>query len=482
MNTLSKMVSSLIVVVVRLLYNALALPLLSVVMRFMGLFNSKIAERVRGERETWKTLEAWSAKTQPRLWIHAASMGEFEQAKAMIEFLKQMQPNLHIIASFFSPSGFRTQQHYAFADAVVYLPLDTKRNARRFVGLLKPDVVVIIRYDVWMNMMETLAQCQIPTLLVAATLNTSSFALTNSVVRELMRQIYSRFTIIYTAGENETAHFERLLQNGQHSVSPVRLVTAADTRFDRIVQQVHAARRTATPLVPDGWFQPEEVVLVLGSSWAADEAIVLPAVAAWNAYVSKVPANAPVHLPCVRLIIVPHEPTPETVSRVQADIRRVLYGNRNTYHHTTHGTNAAPSPITLSAIERGEWTASDKGSDIVVDSVGKLLRLYALADLAYIGGGFGAGVHSVTEPAGYGIPLACGSRIERARDAIALQERGALTVLHNVEECRVWLTTLLERPDERAKRGSIAQNYVQRGLGWSERIAHEIVHIIRQIE
>ncbi len=443
----------------RFLYNTIVIPTLKIAFHIGGLVSAKLAERVHGERETWMTLTTLEVNHKPRIWFHAASMGEFEQVKSIIELLKQTNSDSQrstpcIIISFFSPSGYRTQLHYSFADAVVYLPLDSRANARRFVGAIKPDVVVFARYDLWLNHIEELRIRSIPTLLVCATLNEHSLVLRWNGTRSFMRELYNSLATIYTAGASETVKFGRL-----GVTAPI--LTTADTRFDRIAEQVHKAReRRQTDeisILPDKWFARKELVLVLGSSWQADENMIFPAVQRLRAEGKS-----------IGLIIVPHEPTPETVQRIQ-----------KTFYNSNAPQN---TPIPLSVFEREykqkQLSEAEFGNDIVVDSIGKLLQLYAYADCAYIGGGFGVGVHSVAEPAGYGIPLACGKNISRARDAVNLNQYGVLSLLHTVDDCCHWLKTLLENPSERIVRGDIAYHYIHTTTGWSERIAADILYII----
>jgi 3-deoxy-D-manno-octulosonic-acid transferase len=436
----------------RVLYNCIVIPLLSVLVSIGSLFDEKIRERARGERATWKTLSALPPPKALRIWFHAASMGEFEQVKPVIERIKQTLPETQIIASFFSPSGFRTQRNYPFVDAVVCLPLDSKYNAHKFLGLAKPDAAVFARYDLWPNFVEELHYHRIRSLLVCATLNEDSASMRIRWLRSFQRTLFASMYSIYTVGDDETKKFKKLRL-------PTRIITAADTRFDRITAEVAAAEH-ASALIPATWFPPPSAtadrrpfVVVMGSSWKEDEVVVVSAVRRLVAEGRN-----------IKMIVVPHDPTPETVARIQLCIRDVVRGG------VSEGT-----PELLSTIEQGQTIQAVWGNDIVVDSVGKLLRLYSYADAAYIGGGFGAGVHSVAEPAGYGIPLACGPRIDRARDAQNLKMLGALTVLHTVQECYMWLKTLLDDPHERARNGQLASYYVHSGTGWSERIAADVI-------
>lgn len=417
-------------------YNAVVLPLASTALVVGSWFNKKLALRVRGARQSWARLEQLPPATGKRVWFHASSMGEFEQAKPIVEALKQRAPATQIVVSFFSPSGYEHQKNYSFADAVLYMPLDTIANARRFITRLQPDAAVFVRYDIWRNHLAALHRNNIPALLVCATLNPTSLLLSDMFLA-FTRSTYKLFSAIYTAGESETQKFASFAL-----ASAPKLHTSADTRFDRIAAQVSSAREH--PVLPHDLFPPSDIVCMAGSTWEPDETMLIQA---YNSLDSTIRS-------ALRLVLVPHEPTAETVQRLLA---------------------ALPNAQTLSSIEQELHNGRQpNGKHIVVDSIGKLLRLYTHAHGAYIGGGFGDGVHSVTEPAGYGIPLACGPAISRARDAIALREHGALSVLTTVQETSAWLTALCTSPAMREQHGNIARNYVYSSVGHSTAIANDI--------
>jgi 3-deoxy-D-manno-octulosonic-acid transferase len=409
-----------------------------------ALVNKKARLRRSGVRQAWRTLAdvrklPTLVESEKRIWFHAASMGEFEQVKPIIEQIKLSAPTVQIVVSFFSPSGYEHQKNYAMADVTVYLPLDSKRAAKRFLDYVQPSCAVFARYDLWQNMLLALKSRSIPTILVAATLNEQSLLLRFNAGRTYLRGVYDLLTSIYTAGETETVKFERL-----GITTPI--MTSADTRFDRIAAQVALAQKEGTQSLglSESFFAEDDVVLVLGSSWKPDEDCIVEAAHRLETSLQQ----------RLRLIIVPHEPTEAAIAR----LRKLL-----------------PNSVCLSALQ-GNDTLLVPSQHIIVDSVGKLLRLYALADAAYIGGGFGQGVHSVAEPAGYGIPLASGANIGRARDAIALHSKGALTLIRTPDDAYQWLSTMLQSPEIREKQGLIAHHYIHAEIGWSERIARIILN------
>ncbi len=409
-------------------YNYIAVPFLKIAATIGGSFNKKIAERERNVRKSFKALEKLPAHIK-RVWFHAASVGEFEQAKPVIEFLKELQPEICIIVSFSSPSGYNSQKSYKFADALVYMPLDTKKNAKEFIELLQPDIAVFVRYEAWFNHLSVLKNRNIPTLLICATL--SQKKLWNyPILKNLRFATYSLFTKIYTVSAEQTKRFKKLKLK-------IPLQTLTDTRFDRIVKIIDAARREQ--IIPESYFGIDNFVLVAGSTWEADEYIILDAFKNLPSDIQEI----------LKFVLVPHEPTDEHISR----LKKLL-----------------PDSILLSEIGQTE----NFGAHIIVDSIGQLLKLYAVADAAYIGGGFGVGVHSTTEPAGYGIPLATGANIQASPDAPTLEKLGALTILKTADDAKYWLLKTINNENFREQSGETARKYIYDSLGSTEIIAREI--------
>lgn len=428
----------------------MAVPVLHIAFFIARLVSKKARLRQTGVQKTWHILAGLPRPlaNAKRFWFHAASMGEFEQVKPIIEHIKSHAPDSQIIVSFFSPSGYEHQKNYPLSDAVVYLPLDSKRAARRFIDAVQPSSAVFARYDLWYNMLMALKDRPVPSFLVCATLNEHNPLLRFGVGREYLRHVYNSLTTIYTAGASETAKFE-------HLDVTASVETSADTRFDRIAAQATLAQAEGIQALglSEDFFREDDTVLVLGSSWKPDEDCIVEAIKR---------LERPLQWR-LRLIIAPHEPTEETLTRLQEILPDSEYLS-----------------VLQARIGSAVTVQPKPPQHIIVDSIGKLLRLYALADAAYIGGGFGVGVHSVTEPAGYGIPLASGENIERARDAIALHDEGALTVIRSVDDAHAWLSTILQFPTIRKEQGSIAHEYIHSGLGWSEHIAKAILSATKE--
>lgn len=369
-----------------------------------------------------------SERRLPVVWFHAASAGEFEQAKPVIELLKNSGTPLSIVVSFFSPSGYVAHKNYKFADAITYLPLDSFFSVRYFLRRIRPNIAIIVRYELWFELLWQLRQDKTPVLLISATFPARHFPFFTPILKSMLRAI----TTIYTAGNTESEKFRLFLS------SSTTLISATDTRFDRISSVVESARATDLLLSPD-FFAPDDIILVAGSTWPHDERLL--ALVIDNEKFSR-----------IRCIFVPHEVTSAHLNALQLLI---------------------PDATLLSDIQSKEWRRH-----IIVDSYGALLRLYRYAHIAYVGGGFGAGVHSTAEPAGYGIPILSGTNIRRSPDAIALQKVGGLLVIHDEIELKTALEALVVSSEKRLQAGAIAAHYISSQTGTSRIIAQQILELL----
>ena len=384
-------------------------------------FVPKLAERVRDASRLLASVPS-RRPTTLRVLVHAASMGELEQCVPVIAAIHRRDPSLEIIVSCSSPSGMRHAATLQHCTAAVYPPFERRGEIQAFLDVVQPDVVMIDRYDVWPLFIDELHRRSISVMVINATFPSAA---AHRLMHQTMSVTYQRCARI-TAVTQEDADALRGLVGMEVSVLP-------DSRIDRICDRVAKARDTFAYLLRS------VPTLIVGSSWDADLSIILPAV-------QKLSPGA------LRVIIVPHEPTEQTLLRIQASISCTRLSQAS--EHTT--------------------------GHIVVDSVGALLSLYAIGTAAYIGGGFGAGVHSVLEPAGYGIPLACGPRIERSRDAVALQREGACTVLSTTADVELWLRSIVLDGDARQLAGEHARSYITARSGSSALYAQEMFRLLSE--
>ncbi len=414
------------------IYNTFFIPFAKLFVLAAKPFNKKIKERENNYELSLDSLSSIN-RTFPTILFHSSSMGEFEQAKPIIERLKK-EADVNIICSFYSPSGFNNQKNYNYADAIVYLPFDSRINARRFLQRINPDLVVFVRYDIWHNHLLEISRRRGQLWLIDAT-EPQSKLIKSSLFWSFTKFNYNLFDKIYTLTEKDFKFFNSLNLKSE-------IIKSTDTRFDRIIEKVETAK--SNQIIPKSIFPDNSFILVAGSTWHQDENIIINAL-------EKIECDKK----SLQVIFVPHEPTPEHIEKLRLKVK---------------------NHILFSELEQKlkydtEFTHS---SHIIIDKIGILLNLYSLADAAYIGGGFGAGVHSVTEPAGYSIPVACGTKMTNSPDAINLKSKGALEVVHNEKEFFNWLRSILLYEEQRNQYGLLAGTYVYKSKGSSLVIAGEI--------
>lgn len=414
------------------IYNFLGLPLLNLTFKILGLFNKKVKRGLQARKRLFENLIIDLAdldRSKKMIWFHSASMGEFEQAKPIIQKLKENH-NVNIIITFFSPSGYENSKKYPYADVISYIPMDTKGRARHFLNLVKPDLAVIMRYDIWPNIVWQLNKNKIPCFLVDATMREKS-ARKLPYVRLFHKFIYSQLTRILTISETDLNSFL------DFNIDVENLSAVGDTRFDRVHQKSLDAKNKK--LFKDGIFEGKKV-FVMGSSWEADENVVLPAMKK----ILQKDEN-------LVLIVVPHEPTvshlEDLENTLNKDFQTIRFSLMNNYNN-----------------ER----------IILIDSIGILLTLYCYADAAYVGGSFKQGIHNVLEPAVYGIPVVYGPKIENSQEAQYLSSIKGGFVIKNRKNAYKVIRTLFSNDEKRNEAGKIAKEYVENNLGATDQILSEI--------
>ncbi len=414
------------------LYSIVVIPLLWLVLRALALVNKKVRKGIAGRDDLFDSLRGQTQKLLPgkRVWFHSSSMGEFEQAKPIIAALKQRHPNVRVIASFFSPSGFEHSKKYPLADVITYLPFDTKRNAREFIDIIRPDVAVMVRYDVWPNHIWELEHRNIPALIANATMRRH----TNRripLVRSFHHHVYNAFTDILTVSREDADVFS-LFDLDRPTIESI-----GDTRYDQVSTRSNDARKRH--IMPDGIIKGQSVI-VAGSTWPEDESVLLPAV-----------MRLQMEFPNLLVVLVPHEPTIEHLEDLVQQLR-----NSTTF-------------IRFSALNEygGERV-------IIVDSIGILLILYACAGIAYIGGSFRQGIHNVLEAAVYGIPVVFGPRHRNSQEPLQLVERGGGFVVNDSDELYRTFKNLLEDNAARTTAGTRAGQFVQSSIGATEKFLQHL--------
>ncbi len=420
----------------KVFYNYLVLPVLYALLRFAGLFNNKIRTGINGRKRVYENLilSATSIdKTKKLVWFHSSSLGEFEQAKPIIEKLKK-EKNVNILITFFSPSGYENSKKYPHANLISYIPFDTIKNANKFIAITNPSLSIIMRYDVWPNMVNSLNANNIPIYLVDATLRSTS-PRKYPFLKSFHKNLFSQLTRILTVSEDDANEFKSF------GFSEDRIKAVGDTRFDRVYQRSIVAKEKK--LVNEDVLKNKKV-FVAGSTWEQDEEVILPAFLK----LSEAEKN-------VLMIIAPHEPTLLHLEKIENEfsgkINTIRFSHLNNYN--------------------GEQI-------IIVDSIGILLTLYTYAHVAYVGGSFKQNIHNVLEAAVYGIPVLFGPKIETSQEAKKLLELGGGIMINNKREAYRNLRKLLSDESLRIKCGKISSDYVRMNIGATEKILQEIYKVL----
>ncbi len=423
--------------IVFLFYNGIFIPLFALAIRLAALFNPKVAKGVAGRRGLLTRLAQACSHLPvhaPRIWIHIASLGEFEQAKPIVQALRRRIPQARVVLSFFSPSGFEPAQKYKDADLITWLPLDSYRQTKAFVDILDPSVHLIIRHDIWPNLQWQLQRRAIPSLLVDASLTPQRLR-TIRIFRGWIRPVYASFReVLVTAAEN-IRHFQWIYP------WPERISSCGDTRYDQVNQRALETGKIEF-LQESGRFS-RELCMVVGSSWPSDEKVILPAL-----------ISALQRYPDFRLIIAPHETTEEHLRGIETQLAAagIIWVRLADFSAT-----GAPFQVLL------------------IDHIGLLANLYALGQLAFVGGGFGPGIHNILEPAAHSCAVCFGPRHINSLEAVDLIQRGGGTALTTTEEMSSLLSRFLEDGAEIRKSGEQARALVQENLGASERVVDAIL-------
>jgi 3-deoxy-D-manno-octulosonic-acid transferase len=396
-------------------------------------WNKKAKSWLEGRKGLFPRMQAALSNTSdsekyPTIWMHCSSLGEFEQGRPVIERLKMQSPHCRIIVSFFSPSGYEARKNYTGADHIFYLPLDARKNARTFIDLIKPDLVIWIKYDYWYYFLVELKKREIPTLLVSGVFRPGQPFF--KWWGRLHRYMLECFTHLFVQTEASRQLLEGLGFTGNVSIG-------GDTRFDRVIEI--AETREALPAIET--FCQGGTVIVAGSTWEEDE--------------EELDHFANTH-PDIRFIIAPHEIDEARLKEVEH-----LFRNRIRYSDWIKGTPLPPG--------------RQAPNVLIIDNIGMLSRLYQYATITYVGGGFGDdGVHNVLEAAVYGRPVVFGPVIEKYIEAVELVDSGGGIVIDSALEAESVFRRLLTDEEEYRHVCQASRNYVYSKRGATDQIINYI--------
>lgn len=406
-------------------FYSLGILLYSIGIRLAAIGSTKARLWLSGRKNLFVNLRsAVDKSTQPVIWFHCASLGEFEQGRPLIERIKTLHPQYRILLTFFSPSGYEVRKNYAGADIVMYMPLDTRSNAQRFLDIVKPALVVFVKYEFWLNHLEVIRERNIPHYLVSAIFRSEQifFKGHGGIFREALKG----YTHIFTQDQ----HSLDLLQK----IDVKNVSVAGDTRFDRVAEIAAGAKDI--PLAAT--YSVENKVVVAGSTWQADEDVLFPAMkqhfsAGW------------------RMIIAPHEISESRLTSIETALKSI---GVNDTQMIRFSKGAANIPADLQVV--------------IIDNIGMLSSLYRYGTVAYIGGGFGKSIHNTLEAAVYGIPVVFGPAYGKFNEALGLIKCKGGFGVHTAEELQKTLNHLLTDSNERAAAGRNAGNFVKENTGATE--------------
>ena len=399
------------------------------ILKIIALFSPKIKLFIDGRKDVFKILASAINPKDKTLWFHAASLGEYEQGLPVMEKIKLQFPNHKIILTFFSPSGYEVRKNNTVADVTVYLPIDTKVNAKEFLRLIHPELVFFIKYEFWPNYLNELNNLGIKTYLISGIFreNQAFFSWYGGFYRNALK------TFDYFFVQNESS--KKLLQ----SIGYNNVKVSGDTRFDRVVSILE--RDNSLDFIEQ--FKDNTTTIVIGSSWPKDESFLVNFINQTNAV--------------VKFIIAPHNIKSDQIQELKNSI------TKKTILFSDVGTNRD-----LSLHEYDIF---------IIDTIGILTKIYSYADIAYVGGGFGnPGVHNILEPATFGIPIVVGPNYSHFAEAIALVHQEGCISINTQPELNETLNNLISNEDIRHEKGHICETFVQMNIGATDVILRHILN------
>lgn len=396
----------------KLLYNFVVF-IASLFLPIIALFNKKIKLFTLGRKKSFSKIS--KLKNAKTIWIHAASLGEFEQARPIIEEIRNTYSEYKVLVTFFSPSGYEIRKNYNLADVVCYLPLDSESNARKFVKEVNPVLVLFIKYEFWPNLLNELKKKEIKTILVSGILrkNQLFFKYYGGFMRTSLKAFHHFFV------QDDTS--KELL----NSINFSSVTVSGDTRFDRVSNML--TQENTLDFIKD--FKNNQYTVVAGSTWEEDEELLV------NYINHKASANE-------KFIIAPHNIKKATVLKLQQAIHKkpLLFSKKE-------GKNLSEYRV------------------LIIDTIGILTKIYAAADVAYVGGALKTGLHNILEPAAFGIPIVIGNKYKKFKEAVDLVALKGCVSISNQEELSSIFIKFHADENYRKTVGEINKQYIQQNLG-----------------
>lgn len=392
------------------LYNLLVI-IAGFALKIAALFSPKMKLFVNGRKNVFKTLGNKIGPKDKTIWFHSASLGEFEQGLPVMEKIRISYPNHKIVLTFFSPSGYEVRKNSTVADVIVYLPLDTKSNAEKFLKLVHPEMAFFIKYEFWPNYLNELKQRNIPTYLFSGIFREDQVFF--KWYGRFYRKALATFKMFFVQNESSKLLLKKI---GFNNVK-----VNGDTRFDRVSKILE--RDNTLDFVEK--FKDNKLTIVAGSTWPKDE----------NNLADFINTNSF----GVKFILAPHNVKPDQIEGLKKSISKKV--------------------VLFSEMKNKNLAEFDV---FIIDTIGILTKIYSYADIAYVGGGFGtSGLHNILEPATFGIPIIIGPNFQKFSEAVALVNMGGCISVKSKKELEETLDFLIQNDDERFEKGHISKTFVE---------------------
>jgi len=398
----------------------LALKIYWLILKIASNFHPKAKKWMDGRKNYFEHLKSsiHSKKQGKRIWMHVSSLGEFEQGRPVVENLLQKFPQLELIVTFFSPSGYELRKNYDKADYVFYLPLDTKKNARSFLEIVNPDLVLFVKYDFWFHFLNESQQKNIPTFLISALFHKqqSFFKWYGGIFRKILKN----FTYVFVQDQNSY----QLAKN----IGVENLILCGDTRIDRVIEIANETFSNEKVEL----FKSNKNIIIFGSSWDKEEEFLIQFLAEFKR-------------PDWKFIIAPHDVSIERINKLKKSLNEncILFTNKNAFNN-----------------ER----------ILILDTVGFLAKIYRYGKIAVIGGGFFEGIHSVLEPAAYNLPILFGPKHQKFNEAFELLNSKGAFCFNNYDEFKTHLLKLISNAEHYEISSQASENFIANGKGASRKI------------
>ncbi|HNV95412.1 MAG TPA: glycosyltransferase N-terminal domain-containing protein [Bacteroidales bacterium] len=406
-----------------LLFYRIGLWIYAGIIHIVSLFNNKALLWIRGRKNIWKRIADIKLNSEEKvIWMHVSSLGEFEQGRPLIEELKKQNQNVQIVLTFFSPSGYEIRKNYSNANAVFYLPIDSPRNARKWYDLIKPDYVIFVKYDFWYYYIREAHLRNIPIILISAVFK--PYQIFFKWYGRFYRKMLGFFNFIFVQDANSAIELKKININAE---------VAGDTRCDRVIQ----IAQNPLPLNEVKAFIQNRFTIVVGSMWNEDMQVLK-----------------------------------DTINSSGEDIVWIIASHNIEDSYIS----LLEKQITKPALRYSQLQDSkDKQFQVLfIDNIGKLSSLYQFAKIAYIGGGFGKGIHNILEPAVYGVPVVFGPKYHKFNEAVEMVSCNAAFCVKNQQEAKSIFEVLIHNELKRNAAATSAYNYIKSKAGATALIIQKI--------